>query len=142
MKVITDEVEGLELGVTDGETRRIQMAVLDGGDAQSFFGGGMRDQLNDGFQRGERCGAPVDGSERKEAMLDLVPFAGGSRIMCHGDRELFFVDQGLQGLLPQLIAHTIAAASISGDEQFMCRRIEPLAAALPPPPDALHRKLP
>ena len=61
--------------------------------------------------------------------------------MRHGDRQLFFIGQGLQGLLPQLVAHAIAAASISGDQQFVCLGIEPFAAVLPPPPDALHRKL-
>ena len=141
MKGITDEVEGLEFGVADGETRRIRLAVLDGGDVQSFLGGRMRDQLNDGFQRGKRCGTPVDGNERKEAMLDLVPFAGGRRIMRHGDRELFFIGQGLQGLLPQLVAHPEAFAPIGGDQEFVCLGIEPFAAVLPPPPDTLHRKL-
>src|SRR5260370_22030631 len=141
MKGITDDVEGLEFSVRDGETRRIRLAVLDGGDVQSFLSGRMRDQLNDRFQRGERFGTPVDGNERKEAMLDLVPFAGGRRIMRHGDRKLFFSGQGLQGLLPQLVAYAIAASPISGDQEFGCLRIQLFAAALPPPPDTLHREL-
>src|SRR5260221_6574077 len=99
MKDIADDIEGLEFGVGDGETRRIQMAVLDSCDVQSFLGGRMGDQLNDGFQRGERFGTPVDGNERKEAMLDLVPFSGGRRLMRHCDAELYFIRQGLQGLL-------------------------------------------
>src|SRR5258708_26368372 len=60
--------------------------------------------------------------------------------MRQGDRELFFSGQGLQGLLPQLVAHTIAAAPIGGDEQFLRLRIQPFAAVLPPPPATLHRK--
>ena len=75
MKGIADDVEGLEFGVGDGDACRIGLAVLDGRDVQSFLGGGMRDQLNNGFQRRERCGSPVDGNEGKEAMLDLVPRA-------------------------------------------------------------------
>src|SRR5260370_28988264 len=142
MKGITDNVEGLEFGVADGEARRIRLAVLDGGDVQSFLGGRMRDQLNDGFQRGKWYGAPVDGDKRKEAMLDLVPFAGGRRIMRHGDRELFFSGQGLQGLLPQRVAHPEAFAPIGGDEEFVCLGIEPFSPVLPTPPDALYRQLP
>ena len=75
MKGISDDVEGVELGVGDGDARRIGMAVLEGSDVQSFFGGRMRDQLNDGFQRRERVGTPVDGNEGKEAVFDLVPRA-------------------------------------------------------------------
>src|SRR5216684_3411655 len=91
-------------------------------------------------ERRERFGPPIDGNERKEAVFDLVPLARRRGIMRHGDRELFFSGQGLQGLLPQLVAHTIAAAPIGGDEQFLRLRIQPFAAVLPPPPDTLHRK--
>jgi hypothetical protein len=141
MKGISDDVEGLEFGVGNGDASRIRLAVLDGSDVQSFLGGRMRDQLNDGFQGDERFGTPVDGNERKEPVFDLVPFAGGRRIMRHGDAELFFIGQGLQGLLPQLVAYAIAASPISGDQEFGCLRIQPFAAAFPPPPDTLHREL-
>ena len=75
MKGSSDDVESLEFGVGNSDARRIGMAVLDGSDVQSFFGGRMRDQLNDGFQRRERFGTPVDGNEGKEAVFDLVPTA-------------------------------------------------------------------
>ena len=75
MKGIADDVKGLEFGVSDAEACRIRLAILDGNHVQSFLGGGMRDQLNDGFQRRERLGAPGDGNERKKAMFDLVPTA-------------------------------------------------------------------
>jgi hypothetical protein len=124
MKVIADDVEGLELSVGDSETCRICLAVLDGRDVQPFFGGGMRNQFNDGFQRRERFGTPIHGNEGKEAVFDLVPLARRRGIMRHGDREMFFIGQGLQGLFPQLVAHSIAAAPISRDEQFVCLRIQ------------------
>ena len=50
MKGITHNGESLEFGVADGETCRIHLAVLNGGDMQSFLGGRVRDQLNDGSQ--------------------------------------------------------------------------------------------
>jgi hypothetical protein len=123
MKAIPDDVEGLELSIRDGETGRIRLAVLDGGDVQSFLGGRMRDQLNDRFQRGERFGTPVDGNERKEAMFDRVPFAGGRRIMRHGDRELFFIGQALQAFFHSLLrtpllpppSAVISSSDASGD---------------------------
>jgi hypothetical protein len=61
--------------------------------------------------------------------------------MRHGDRELFFIGQGLQGLLPQLVARPIAAAPIGGDEEVVCLGKKLFAIVLLPPPDALHRKL-
>src|SRR5258708_12931941 len=126
MKVIADDVEGLEISVSDGETRRIRVAVLDGSDVQSFLGGRMRDQLNDGFQRRERLGTPIDGNEGKEAMLDLVPFAGGRRIMRHGDGELFLISQGLQGLLPQLVPLSIPPSSLTLHHPSLFLWIHPL----------------
>ena len=141
MKGITHDVEGLEFSVADGEAGRIRLAVLDSRDLQSLLSGRMRNQLNHRFQRRERFGTPIDGNERKEAVLDLVPFARCRRIMRDRDRELFFIGQGLQGLLPQLVTHAIAASSISGDEQFVRLRIQLFAALLPPPPDTLHREL-
>ena len=141
MKGIAHDVEGLELSIGDGETRRIRLAVLDGNDVQSFLGARMRDQLNHRFQRCERFGTPIDGDERKEAVFDLVPLACSGRIMRDRDRELFFIGQGLQSLLPQLVAHAIAAPTVGCDQQFGCLRIESFAAALPPSPDALHREL-
>jgi hypothetical protein len=102
---------------------------------------GMRDQLNHRFQRDERSGPPVNGNERKEAMLDLVPCAGGRWRMRHGDRELCFIGQRMPRLLPQLVADAIAASPISSDQQVGCLRIELFAAALPPPPDTFHCEL-
>jgi len=80
VKGIADDSEGLELGVGDDDTCRIRLAVLDGGDAQSFCGGRLRDQFKNGFQRGEWFGTPIDGHEGKEAVFDLAPrgtVAGG-----------------------------------------------------------------
>jgi len=51
--------------------------------------------------------------------------------MRYGDGELFFIGQGLQGLLPQFVAHAIAASSIRSDQQVMRLRIEPFAVVLP-----------
>ena len=72
MKGIADDSEGLALGVGDDDACRIRLAVLDGGDAQSFCGGRLRDQFKNGFQRGEWFGTPIDGNAGKEAVFDLV----------------------------------------------------------------------
>ena len=75
MKGISDEVEGAQLRIRHENACRIALAILDGSNVQSFVGGGMRDQLNDRFQRRGRFGPPVDGDAGKEPMFDLVPRA-------------------------------------------------------------------
>ncbi len=75
MKGISHDVEGLEFRIGDGDACRIGLAILNGSDLQSFFGSGMGDQLNNGFQRRQGFSTPVDGNERKEPMFDFVPRA-------------------------------------------------------------------
>jgi len=84
----------------------------------------MRDELKDDFQGCERLGSPVDGNKGEESMLNLIPLAGGGRIMCHRDREVFGVGKVLKLFLPQPISHAIGAAAISGDEQLALAGIE------------------
>ncbi len=75
-------------------------------------------------------------------MFDLVPFAGGRRIMNHGDRELLFI-----GARPgafsrhEAISRPIGATPISRDQQLLFAWIKGFARLLPPPPDAFHREL-
>src|SRR5450755_2455457 len=101
----------------------------------------MRNQLKNHLQRREGFGSPVDGNERKESMFDLVPFAGGRRIMNYGDRELLFIGEVLELFLPEAISRPIGATPISRDQQLLCAWIECFARLLPPPPDAFHREL-
>jgi hypothetical protein len=72
MKGIADDCESLELGVGDDDASRICLAVLHGCDVPSFRGGRVRDQFNNGFQRGGWFGTPLEGNEGKEAVFDLV----------------------------------------------------------------------
>ena len=98
----------------------------------------MRDQLQHDFKGGERFGSPVDGNEGKESMLNLVPLAGGRRIMSYGDREVFFIGQFLQLFLPEPISGPIGAPpsavisnSFLGGQQYHCH--ESLARQREPP---------
>lgn len=101
----------------------------------------MREQFKHDLKGGEGFGSPVDGNEGKESMFNLVPFAGGRRIMSHGDHQLFFIGQFLQLFLPEPISCPLGATSIGCDQQLLFSWIEHFATALPPPSDALHRKL-
>jgi hypothetical protein len=75
MKGVSHDVEGPQFRIGDSDACRIGLAILDSRHLQSFFGGGMGDQLNDCFQRRQGLSPPVDGNERKEPMFDLVPRA-------------------------------------------------------------------
>src|SRR5258708_14605057 len=101
----------------------------------------MREQFQHDFKRGEGLGSPVKRNERKESMLDLVPFAGGGRIMSDGDRQLLFIGPVLQLLLPQPVFHPIGTAPITRNHQLLVIWIEGLATGLPPPSATLHRSL-
>ncbi len=101
----------------------------------------MRDELKNDLKGGEGFGSPIHGNERKESMLDLVPFTGRRWIMSHSDRETGLVSQLLQLLLPQPIFRPIGATSIRSTEQLLLPGIERFATALPPSSDALDSEL-
>jgi len=72
----------------------------------------MRNQFQHDFQGGQWFRMQVVGNERKQAVFDLIPFAGGRRVMHHGDGELFFFSQVLQFLLPQAISDAVGPTPI------------------------------
>ena len=100
MESVSDDVQRRKLFVGHLDAGRIGPAILHGSDCQPFFGGGVGDQFNDRFQRGQRLGAPVDGDKGKESVFDLVPFAGAWRKMADGDGEPGLVGQSLHLTLP------------------------------------------
>src|SRR5258706_1844668 len=101
----------------------------------------MRDQLKNDLQGGEGLGSPVERNKGKESVFDLIPFAGGRRIMSHRDREVFFIGKFLEFFLPEPISYPIGATSISCDQEFVVIGIQCFTAPLPPPSDTFHRKL-
>ncbi len=100
MKSVSDDVKSFEFLIADLDTRRIGTAILHSSDGQPFFGGGVGDQFNNRFQRGQRLGTPVDGDVGKESVFDLVPLAGSWRKMTHRDDETGLVGQLLHLAFP------------------------------------------
>src|SRR5271165_889531 len=80
-----------------------------GADFEAGVGCGRGDQLDNCTIASQRLAAPVDGDEREETMLDLVPLAGAGRQVANRDRQLELVRQFLKFDLPE--AHTIAVAA-------------------------------
>jgi hypothetical protein len=52
---------------------------------------GAGDQLDDCSITAQWFAAPVDADQRKQAMLNLVPFAGTRRHMANGNKKLEFI---------------------------------------------------
>ena len=48
-------------------------------DFETRFGGGRRDEIDNGLKASERFSAPVLGDVREEPMFNLVPLAGSGR---------------------------------------------------------------
>ncbi len=85
MESIADEMKRLEFFIGHFDAGGIGMAILHSGHRQPFFGGGMGNQFNDGFQRGQRLGTPVNGDVGKKPVFDLVPLACTWREMTDRD---------------------------------------------------------
>ena len=81
MKGLSEQIDGSQFFVGDFETGGIGLTIFERCHRQAFLRGCMRDEFKDDFQGCERFRAPIDRNEGKEAMFNLVPFAGRRRIM-------------------------------------------------------------
>ena len=81
MERVAGEIDGVELRIRDFDAFGILLFVQFGADFEAGTGGGRGDQLDDGAIAAQRPAPPVDGNEREQTMLDLVPLAGAGRQM-------------------------------------------------------------
>ena len=90
------------------------------------------DQVDDGLAGAQRTAAPVDGDEREQPVLDLVPLAGPRWEVADADGDAELVGEPLQLVLPDMRSVAVAAACVGGDEDLARLRV-PLRADLAPP---------
>ena len=95
MKSIASEVDQAHLFVRDLDPRRIGAVVNLGMDFQSLSRGGCGNLTHEHLQTYERFPAPVFADEGKQAVFNLVPFAGSRRKVTHGDGDPGLVGQPL-----------------------------------------------
>src|SRR5689334_6634228 len=62
----------------------------------------VRDQVDDGLVGAQWTAAPVDGDEREQPVLDLVPLAGSRREVADADGDAELVGEPLQLVLPDM----------------------------------------
>jgi hypothetical protein len=70
---VTGEVDGGELSVGDFDAFGVFVFIQFGMHFEAGFGRRRGDQLDDRAETSQRLAPPVDGDERKQAVLDLVP---------------------------------------------------------------------
>ena len=97
---MSGDINGSEFVVGDLDAGGVGGGIELAADLETGFGRCRADQLNDDLMADQRLSAPVAGDEGKQAMLDLVPFAGAGRQVTDGDRDIEFVGQLLQLQLP------------------------------------------
>jgi len=79
------EIEPSDLLVRYLDAFGIRVGVQFRVDFESGRGARSRNQTHDDLKTDQRLAAPVLGDARKEAVFDLVPFAGTRRKMADGD---------------------------------------------------------
>ena len=124
VEVMRRDSDGGELRIGDFDALGIFVLVEFGADLEAGIGGGCSNQLNDGSIAAQGLAPPVDGDEREETVLDLVPFAGARRQMTDRDRQADLIGQPLKLDLPETNAVAIAAAAIGGShgpQRWRCR---------------------
>jgi hypothetical protein len=111
------EAYGGELGVGDFDPFRVCVLVEAGVDVESGACWCGADEVDDDFEAGEGCAAPVLGDEAEPAVLDCVPFAGAGREMAHLDSETGLACELLQLGPPEAGAVAVTAAAVGGDRE-------------------------
>ena len=117
MERVRGEIDGGQLGVGHLYPFGILVLIELGAHPQAGVRRRRSDQLDDRTVTAQRLAPPVDGDEREQAMLDLVPLAGSGRQVANRDGQLELVGQLLQLDLPQPHTIAVAAAAVGGDQQ-------------------------
>lgn len=99
-----------------------------------------RDQVDNYFIANDSLTAPVLTDERKQALLDFIPFTGPGQEMTNRNRQASFVTEILQFYFSQPYPGTIAAPALCSNEQPLRPSIDCFTHRFPPPVDRLNHK--
>src|SRR6201993_1580610 len=94
------EIYSGKLGIGNRDALWIFVLIQFSAYLETGFGCGRGDQLHNGAERAQWLAPPVDGDERKQTMLNFVPFAGSWRKMTNRNRKLELVGELLKLDLP------------------------------------------
>ena len=112
-----------------------------GFDIQAALGRCTSNEIYNDFMADQRPSSPILCYERKQPMLDLVPFAGPRRKVRYRHLQGRFVGQALYADLPQSGSRAIAAPAISQYQKLPCLLVGVTSHALPPTQDRIYGKI-
>ncbi len=98
------------------------------------------DEPDDGLIVGERSSPPIHRDKGKQAVLNLVPFAGSRRKMRNCDSQASLIRQLLEFGFPQTNSRAVTSSRVSSDKELFSAGISVLSHHGPPSPNALDRK--
>ena len=140
MKLVGLKIDTLHLLVGDFATGWIFSAIQSACRFESFRCRRLSDEFDDGFVVTKRFSAPIRGDEGKEAVFNLVPFAGPGWKMTDRNGKACFIREALQLQLPKAQPPAIASASVRSDQYRCGIHMELFSLMAPPPPDGGHGK--
>src|ERR1700739_748065 len=140
MERVAGQVDGSHLEIGNLDAFGIFLFVELGAHLEAAICCRRGDQLDDRAIAAQWFSPPVDGDEREETMLDLVPLAGAGRQVANRDRQLELVRQFLKLDLPQAQTIAVAAAAVGGDHQALACRMTLLPHRPPPSADRIDRE--
>src|SRR5258708_3409145 len=140
MKLVALDLQVSQFLLGDLLAGGIAPTVESGADDETASVGRVADEVDDGLVGPQRAPAPVDGDEREQAMLHLVPLAGAGREVADVDRYVELVGDALQLVLPYVRPIAVAASGIGGDEDLPRLGVALGADLTPPCLDRRHRK--
>ena len=135
MKPIALKVDSFHVVLRALAAGRIFAAIQPARHPQAFRRRRLGNELDHGFIVTQGFAAPIRRNKGKEAVFDLVPFAGPGRKMADRQGQADLIRPCLQFQFPQAQPPAVAAPSVSRDQDLASVRIEPSAFIAPPAAD-------
>ncbi len=117
MELISDDLYFRELIIGDLEFIGVVLFVQPGVNFEARFGACAGNQVDHNLQSLQGNALPVAGDVTKQTMFDLVPFACTWREVTDFENQSRGIGQPLQFQSPESSARTIAASTVSSDQQ-------------------------
>jgi len=140
VEIITSDPDACHLLVSDFYLRGVMFTVENASHSKASLRAGVRYQVHNRGMRQQWLAAPVLSDIRKQAMFNLVPFAGPWRQVADRNFETRLVGQLLQFPLPKTYARSITSTAICNNLQGTRLGIGFRSHLLPPSADCGYRK--
>jgi len=140
MELGSFDPQGLHLGIADFDTRGILARVQRSLNTQSLRSRRGANETDNDLPTLQGLPPPISGDVAEHAVLDLVPLAGARGQMADTDAQATLIGEALQCPLPQPRAGTIAATTVSRDQQLRGLRIHRRTHLEPPGTERRYRE--